>query len=1327
MTFENKLRFYLNGTSVKIDNPDPDTTLLNYIRSIGLTGTKLGCGEGGCGACTIMISSYNKALDNISHISANACLTPLCSVDGKHIITIEGIGNVKHPHPIQERLALLHGSQCGFCTPGVVMSLYSLLRNNPNPSEEEAEECFDGNLCRCTGYRPILDTAKTFARIETNDPYENHEPQENVGCGKADCCKLNNVDTTFNHNFSQIKFKKYDATQELIFPPSLMKYVPEPLHFHNNKTKWFRPINIDQLLSLKSEYPNATLVSGNTRIGIETKFENIKHDVQIYVGDIPELKSWEFKDDGLSLGANMTISRVQAVLKEACNYYKPHQIQIFEALSENLKRFATHQIRNTSTLAGNIIANSSTSDLIPLLLSSESIFSLISLQSTLKKSRPIPSVSFWTGYNQGCRASSEILESIFIPCSNHGQYVRAYKQSKRHYGSRAIVNAGLSVSLDYNSHVQKACFAFGGMRGAVVRALNAENFIEGKKWGDEYVLEQLIEILCEEFQLSFSVTGAMATYRKTLVIGFINKFWYDVTKSANIAALSSDIENSIGEIKRSISKGIQTIGRPDKGNKIVGKPISHASAMKQTTGQAIYLDDMPRIEGELYGAFVTSQKAHAKILNIDPTQALNVPGVKGFFSAKDVPGKNSWGFIVPDDEVFVSKEVFYVGQVIGLIVAETKEIAQEAKDLVKIEYGELPYILTIEEAIEQNSYFPMTPQLARGDVEQGFQKADYIFEGEARSGSQEHFYMETNVALVIPKEDDEFEVHSGTQNPAETQYKVAEVLGITANKVTCRVKRVGGAFGGKETKGFLVAMALAVGAWHLKKPIRCMLDRNEDIIITGQRHPILGRWKVGLTNDGKILAYDLKLYLNGGGTSDVTTIVAEVAILTSDGAYYIPNVRFIAYPCKTNVHSNTSFRGFGKPQALFIIESMMNDVADRMQIDINELREKNLYVEGQKTHYNQTLENWCLPSVYQQVKEASEFEKRKKLAEEFNSNNKWRKRGLALIPLKFGVSYHVLYFNQAGALVHIYLDGSVLISHGGIEMGQGLHTKMLQIASEALDVPINKVHLVECATNLVINSSPTSASTGSDLNGYAVHNACKILAERLKPYREKMPDKSFKEIVKAAYHDRVNLSTNGFYKTPDIGYDFEKNEGKAFAYYTTGAACSEVEIDTLTGDHTILRTDICMDIGRSLNYALDVGQIEGGFIQGVGWYTNEQTLHFPNGNLYTTGPDKYKIPGARDIPQDFRIYTYEGAKLSNLKTIHSSKGVGEPPLLLGCTVFFAIRDAIKAARKYNNISAPVVLRLPATPERIRIACDDEIVRRCRVEKKDGEVPWVIET
>ncbi|CAG8456029.1 15772_t:CDS:10 [Dentiscutata heterogama] len=634
---------------------------------------------------------------------------------------------------------------------------------------------------------------------------------------------------------------------------------------------------------------------------------------------------------------------------------------------------------------------------------------------------------------------------------------------------------------------------------------------------------------------------------------------------------------------------------------------------------------------------------------------------------------------------------YYTGQIIGLIVAETQAIAQEAVGLVKVHYSELPHILSIEEAIENNSYFPVNRRIVKGDIEKGLEEADFVFEGETRIGGQEHFYLETQATLIIPKlEDKEFEIHSSTQNPTETQITVASVLGIDANRIVCRVKRLGGGFGGKETRSIPLSLALAVGAWHLKKPIRCMLDRDEDIIISGQRHPFLGRWKVGVTKDGKLLAMDVQIYNNGGWSADLSVAVLERSMTHVDNCYYVPNVRIIGHLCKTNIHSNTAFRGFGGPQGMMITENIMCEIADSMGIDVNDFREKNLYVEGQQTHFNQTLKDWHVPLIYRQVKNDSEFEKRREEIDKFNSEHKWRKRGLALIPTKFGISFTALHLNQAGALVHIYHDGSVLISHGGVEMGQGLHTKMLQIAAETLDVPLETVHLMETATNLVGNTSATAASVSSDINGYAVSNACKTLAERLKPYREKMPDKSFKEIVHAAYFDRVNLSANGFYKTPDIGYNWDKNEGQMFFYFTMGAACTEVEIDVLTGDHTILRTDLCMDIGRSINYAIDVGQIEGAFVQGVGWCTIEETLHFPNGH-----------------------------------TIHSSKGVGEPPLFLGSSVFFAIRDAIKSARQSNNNGATVALSSPATPEIIRLACDDEIVKNCKVERKDGESAWAL--
>ncbi|CAG8450196.1 3393_t:CDS:10 [Diversispora eburnea] len=1267
--FSPKLAFYLNGTRIEINNPDPDTTLLQYVRSIGLTGTKLGCAEGGCGACTVMISSYDLKSRKISHYSVNACLLPLCSVEGKHVITIEGIGNVKYPHPVQLYYM------------GIAMSLYVLLRNNPNPTEEEIEECFDGNLCRCTGYRPILDAAKTFAKPSSGqNNYKDDDETivngdlKNVTCGRADCCKLR-IDTNG-------KIGKYDPSQELIFPPLLMNHVPVALCFSGRKTMWFRPINLNQLFYLKSKYPEAKLISGNTEVGIETKFKKMDYNVRIFVGDILELKTWEFQENGLLIGANVSLTKFQTILQDACKHYKSYQTQVFKALLFNLRWFAGNQIRNVATPAGNIVTGSPISDLNPIFLSTRTKFILT---SSSKNSRDIPATSFWTGYRQNCLDKIEILEKIFIPCSKLGQYVRAYKQAKRRDDDIAIVNSGLSIILDEKNIVQEASFAFGGMSGLSVRAPISENFVLGKFWGDENIFMGLLNKLSEELQLSFSSPGGMIAYRKSLVSGFMYKFWHDVSKCVGIQTSVSDeeVENFVGIIERQVSKGVQLIGQPEEDKKIVGKSIPAISALKQVTGEAIYVDDLPKQHGELYGALVLSQKAHAKIIKIDASIALEKSGVKGFFTAKDVPGDNKWGAVFQDEEIFASEEVHW--QVIGLIVADTQAIAQEATNLVKIEYEVLPHILTIEEAIEKNSFYHIERRLSTGDVEKGFQEADLIFE-------------ETNAALVIPKpEDNEFEIHSSSQAPTAVQKDCASVLGIAANKVVCRVKRIGGGFGGKETRSIPLPLVLAVGAWHLKKPIRCMLDRDEDIIISGQRHPYLGRWKVGVSKEGKLLAYDLQLYGNMGWSCDLSLGVLERAITHVDNCYYCPNVRIIGKLCKTNIHSNTAFRGFGAPQGMMITENMMSEISDRLGIDPIETREKNYYLEGQKTHFNQILRDWHIPALHQQVMELSDYVNRRKKVDDFNSKNKWRKRGLTLIPTKFGLSFTVLHLNQAAALVHIYTDGSVLVSH---------------------------VHLMETATNLVINTSPTAASVSSDINGFAVFNACQTLSERLKPYREKMPGKSFKEIVLAAYLDRVNLSVNGFYKTPDINHNWDKNEGQAFYYFTTGVACTEVEVDILTGDHTIIRTDLVMDIGRSLNYAIDVGQIEGAFVQGVGWCTMEETLHFPTGHIFTKGPGNYKIPGFRDIPQDFRIYTFDG-KYSNLKTIHSSKGVGEPPLFLGSSVFFAIRDAIKAFRLTNNNHKAVTLCSPATPERIRLACEDEFVKKAHVRKKDGEKEWIL--
>jgi xanthine dehydrogenase/oxidase len=555
-----------------------------------------------------------------------------------------------------------------------------------------------------------------------------------------------------------------------------------------------------------------------------------------------------------------------------------------------------------------------------------------------------------------------------------------------------------------------------------------------------------------------------------------------------------------------------------------------------------------------------------------------------------------------------------------------------------------------------------------------------------------------------------------------------------------RVKRLGGGFGGKESRSVQLSSILALAAQKTRRPVRAMLTREEDMVTSGQRHPFLGKWKVGVSKDGKIQALDVDVFNNAGWSWDLSAAVLERAMSHIDGCYNIPNVYVRGRICKTNTMSNTAFRGFGGPQGMFIAESYMSEVADRLGMPVEHFRHINMYKALEETHFNQPLTDWHVPLMYDQVISESQYNERRAAAESFNATHKWRKRGLALIPTKFGISFTALWFNQAGALVHIYHDGSVLVAHGGTEMGQGLHTKMTQIAAQALKVPLDSVFISETATNTVANASPTAASASSDLNGYAILHACDQLNNRLAPYREKLgPEASMKDLAHAAYFDRVNLSAQGFYKTPDIGYTWGANTGRMYFYFTQGVTAAEVELDTLTGTWTCLRADIKMDVGRSINPAIDYGQIQGAFVQGVGLFTMEESLWLRSGpmagNLFTRGPGAYKIPGFRDIPQEFNVSLLKDVEWKDLRTIQRSRGVGEPPLFMGSAVFFAIRDALKAARAQYGVVATtgkdergdglLTLESPATPERIRLACVDPIMERARVLPKEGEKNFFI--
>ncbi|KAK5175028.1 uncharacterized protein LTR77_000164 [Saxophila tyrrhenica] len=1325
-TYDDTLRFYLNGTKVTLDTADPELTLLEYLRGIGLTGTKLGCAEGGCGACTVVVSQYNLTTKQIYHASVNACLAPLVSVDGKHVITVEGIGNVKKPHPAQERIAKGNGSQCGFCTPGIVMSLYALLRNTEKPSELEVEEAFDGNLCRCTGYRPILDAAQSFG---AKSGCGMAKANGGSGCcmekGEKGCCQNDGMD---GGNDSVIKFDppdfiEYNPQTELIFPPALKKHEFRPLAFGNKRKRWFRPVTLQQLLEIKSAYPSAKIIGGSTETAIEVKFKAMQYTASVFVGDIAELRQYKFAEDHLEIGGNVVLTDLEGLAEKAVEHYGKQRGQPFTAMLKQIRYFAGRQIRNVGTPAGNLATASPISDLNPVFMATNATLVAKSLDQELE----IPMSEFFKGYRVTALPPDGIIASIRIPVFNEkAEYIRAYKQAKRKDDDIAIVNAALRVKLDGENNVENCSLVYGGMAPITISAKTAVQYLTGKKFTDPKTLEGVMNALEDDFDLRFGVPGGMATYRKSLALGFFYRFYHEILQELNPPDSTEVDEDCIAEIEREISKGsTDRHSSVAYEKKVIGKEQPHVAALKQCTGEAQYTDDIPPQKNELYGCLVLSTKAHAKILSVDSSPALDLPGVVDYVDNKDLPNAdaNWWGAPKCDEVFFAVDEVFTAGQPIGMVLATDAKKAEAGARAVKVEYEELPAIFTIEEAIEQDSYFDHYHYINDGDVEKAFKECDHVFTGVARMGGQEHFYLETQACVVVPKpEDGEMEVFSSTQNPSETQAYVAQVTGVAANKIVTRVKRLGGGFGGKETRSVQLAGICATAANKTKRPVRCMLNRDEDILTSGQRHPFLARWKVGVNKDGKLQALDADVFNNGGWSQDLSAAVVDRALSHCDGCYRIPNVFVRGRICKTNTVSNTAFRGFGGPQGMFIAETYMEEVADHLGMSVDKLREINFYAPNEPTHFRQELKDWYVPLMYRQLLAESSYTQRKEEIATFNAASKWKKRGLALIPTKFGISFTALFLNQAGALVHIYHDGSVLVAHGGTEMGQGLHTKMTMIAAEALGVPQESVFISETATNTVANTSSTAASASSDLNGYAIWNACAQLNERLAPFREKLGEKAtMKELAHAAYFDRVNLSANGFYKTPDIGYVWGPNTGQMFFYFTQGVAAAEVEIDCLTGDWTCRRADIKMDVGRSINPAIDYGQILGAFTQGLGLFTMEESLwHRASGQIFTRGPGAYKIPGFRDIPQSTNISLLKDVNWENLRTIQRSRGVGEPPLFLGSAVFFAIRDALKAARKQEGEEGVLSLRSPATVERIRLACADPIVRRARVEAKEGE-------
>jgi xanthine dehydrogenase large subunit len=754
----------------------------------------------------------------------------------------------------------------------------------------------------------------------------------------------------------------------------------------------------------------------------------------------------------------------------------------------------------------------------------------------------------------------------------------------------------------------------------------------------------------------------------------------------------------------------------------IGEPYPHDSAHLHVTGKALYCDDIPLPAAALHAAFGISAVPHARIPDMDLAPVLESPGVIAVALPADIPGENNYGGAVHDDPIFADGIVQYAGQPLFAVAATSYTAARAAARRGRITYEELPAILDIRAALAAKSYVLPSRKLVRGTPDTVLGSSAHRLQGTVVIGGQDHFYLEGQIAVAVPQEDGAMLIHSSTQHPTEIQHIIAHALGVGDHKVTVQCRRMGGGFGGKESQPALIAAAAAVLAVKTGRPVKLRLDRDIDMIMTGKRHDFLADYDVGFDAEGRIHALSIMLASRCGYSADLSGPVNDRAVYHLDNAYYLEHVEITSHRCKTHTVSNTAFRGFGGPQGMMVIERILDDIARTLRLDPLDVRRANFYgVAGRNvTHYGQTVEDNIIHEIVDRLETESAYRGRRKDIAEWNSRNPVIKRGLALTPVKFGISFTATHFNQAGALLQVYTDGTVLLNHGGTEMGQGLHIKVAQVVAAELGVPLSAIRVTTTDTSKVPNTSATAASSGSDLNGMAAQAAARTIRQRLVEYAHEAYDVDaasirfehgqvhlgarvvgFGELVRAAYTARISLSATGYYRTPKIHWDRATLIGRPFFYFAYGAAVAEVAVDTLTGETRLVRIDLLHDVGSSLNPAIDRGQIEGGFLQGVGWLTSEELWWDAKGVLQTYAPSTYKIPTARDWPTDSRITILERSP-NRENTIYRSKAVGEPPLMLAISAFHAIRDACAAC---GTSGALPQLAAPATPESVLRAID----------------------
>jgi xanthine dehydrogenase/oxidase len=1276
------------------------------------------------------------------------------------------------------------------------MTMHAFLVNNQDreTTQKEIEDLFDGNLCRCTGYRPILYGMRHFA--------------SDFGPADKDGCLKTVVDPA----------ERGRHADSVTPPPPPPRQPPRALHYHMGGYHWYRPTRLRQvhdILALHGDGAEVKLVGGNTSIGIYDRFVENPH-VLIDVSQLAELHGIRAGDDGLVLGAAVTYGALLAELDAMIAALPPGSERLagLQCLQYMARRTAGAIVRDAATLAGNTmlvarhIASGEPfpSDLFTALAALDA-----HVQVNLADGRTIelPILDFARDYETAPALRAGVLVRYLVPWTGAGEHARTYKVALREVNAHSIVNAGLRILLTPAQMVERATIVLGGISPVAFHAATVEAFLAGRRW-DAATLDGALPLLRVDVEQNLRENrermsglvfeGFTDEYRCHLAESYLYQFFVHVLERVEPDAVPPPVRSAGTRSERPLSRGTQSYERYED-EYPVNEPVVKLGAFLQATGEATYTHDMVTTGRGLQAALVTSASARAAISYRIPGGAEDVdldeltaflkrrcPDFFDYISARDIPGSNGQRFADPasakyDDPIFAGTQVSYYGQCIGLVLARTEQAAIEIAEFVSMDciaYATQAPVLTIADAIAQGEIFPDQPpypvhiwkvRRPNSDLDWATEAGPAVLRGvpctvvtgEQQSGAQLHFYMETQACLVTADERNEIVAYPSSQSPDAVHGGVTSTLAIPASHVDVKIERVGGGYGGKTTRSPYVASAVAVAAWKHFRPVKLAARRENDSAMIGHRHPLYGQYAVAIATGeghpddrGRLIGMRTDFYSDGGATYDCSFVVMDCIQLRCDSAYMVPNYQTSGDVCRTNKASNTAMRSMGLVQGLLVQEDAIEKAAHAIGMAPEEVRGKNLYRQGELTPYGQVVDYCYIGRVWAKIAELSDFARRQAAVAEFNRLNRWRKRGISMIPVKYGSGYNLTSLEQAGALIDVYdQDGTVLIRHGGVEMGQGILTKVAQIAARELNLPLSLIQTSVEDTQIIPNPIGTGASTGTAFNGGAVMKACLELRARLEAYCMVLLDQNgpawcrkkginfwdyedgwrheltpgdptsriWVKIVKSAYSARVDLSAQVRFQQEggeaiDSGLIFKPDPqdvsevANHFTGFTFSAACTEVEIDVLTGETTVLRADLLYDMGKSLNPAVDIGQVEGAFVQGLGYVLTEEVVFQPDGPnagaLNSGNTWYYKLPATTTIPLEFNVHLFPmsdaGPGSDNPYELLSSKEVGEPPLVLAITAYFAVKHAVLAARRDRGHHEWFFLEAPATVQRIREAC-----------------------